>query len=104
VIGADGVVVRLPAMDPPIGMAATLQTAERPWDAAHDLLLLFTDGIPDAADATGARLGEDVVLERVRARRTAAPRDIVGDVFAIVESHVGQTPLQDDLTLVVLRT
>lgn len=104
VIGEDGTEVRLPAMDPPIGMAETLQTAERPWDAAHDVLLLFTDGIPDALDASGARLGEEPVLARVRDQRAAAPQGIVDDVFTMVTAFVGQTPLLDDLTLVVLRT
>lgn len=100
----NGDMERLPAMDPPIGMAETMRTAERPWDADHDLLLLFTDGISDALDIQGRRLGEEVVLAAVRERRADAPTDLVDAVFAIVDAHVGQAPLLDDLTLVALRT
>ena len=55
-------------------------------------------------DASGARLGEEPVLARVREQRAAPPQGIVDDVFTMVNAFVGQTPLLDDLTLVVLRT
>ena len=104
VVRASGELERLPAIDPPIGMAETMHTAERSWDADRDVLLLFTDGISDALDAEGTRLGEDVVLDCVRMRRGDEPRVIVDAVFDVVNAHVGQTALLDDLTLVVLKT
>ena len=104
VCGADGAMERLPAMDPPIGMAETLRTRERQWDAGSDVLVLFTDGISDAVDASGARLGEDAVLDTVRARQGEGPAALVDAVFALVDTHVGQAPLLDDLTMVVVRS
>ena len=104
VVGRDGAMERLPAMDPPIGMAETLRAAERPWDAAGDLLLLFTDGLSDAADAQGTRIGEEAVLDEVLRRRAEAPAALVDAVFDLVNAHVGAAPLVDDLTMVALRT
>jgi sigma-B regulation protein RsbU (phosphoserine phosphatase) len=69
-----------------------------------DLLLLFTDGISDARDRLGKRLGEQVVLELVCDHRADDPASIVDRVFDVLRSHIGDTPLRDDLTLVVLKS
>jgi serine phosphatase RsbU (regulator of sigma subunit) len=74
-----------------------------PWKR-DDLLVLFTDGIPDARDAHKKRLGESPVLEVVQARRADAPWRIIDGVFALVEGHMGAVPPRDDQALVVLRT
>ena len=105
VISAAGKVERLPALDPPLGMVNDATTVgERVWHAGKDLLLLFTDGISDARDRTGKRLGEQVVLELVCAHRADDPASIVERVFDVLRTHIGDTPLRDDLTLVVLRS
>jgi serine phosphatase RsbU (regulator of sigma subunit) len=49
-------------------------------------------------------LGEHVVLELVRGYRAEEPAVIVDRVFDVLRSHIGDTPLRDDLTLVVLRS
>ena len=54
-------------------------------------------------DEAGAVLGEDHVLEVVRARRRDAPQRIVDGVFALLEGHMGQVAAADDQALVVLR-
>src|SRR6185312_13823612 len=67
-IKESGECERLAASDPPIGMdeaAATMSV--RAWRSRHDLLVLFTDGVSDARNRAGERLGEDRVLEIVRA-------------------------------------
>jgi serine phosphatase RsbU (regulator of sigma subunit) len=68
------------------------------------LLVLFTDGIPDARGPLKKRMGEAPVLEVVTARRAEAPWRIVDGVFALVEGHMGEMPPRDDQAIVVLRT
>jgi sigma-B regulation protein RsbU (phosphoserine phosphatase) len=105
VIRADGTVDRLRAIDPPLGMVDEPPgAASRQWDSGLDLLVLFTDGISDARDRRGRRLGEQVVLDTVVTHRTAAPAEIVDRVFEVLTLHTGDTPLRDDLTLIVTRS
>ncbi len=105
VMGADGSVERLGALDPPLGMCgAALSARERSWSPNRDVLLAFTDGIPDARNPGDVPLGEHQVLELCRSLRDATPRAIVDRVFAAVASHVGDAPRRDDLTLLVARS
>jgi sigma-B regulation protein RsbU (phosphoserine phosphatase) len=105
VVGADGAVERLLALDPPLGMVdAGPRGAVRAWRQDSDLLVLFTDGISDALDREGVALGEQVVLDAIAARRHREPDDIVDAVFDLVYAHTGGAALRDDLTLVVVRS
>jgi sigma-B regulation protein RsbU (phosphoserine phosphatase) len=105
IIGPDGVAERLLASDPPIGMfTGTPRVGERPWHAGADTLLLFTDGISDARNRTGARLGEEPVLEVTSAFRAETPEDISRRVFAALDEFTGGLPPRDDLTLVVVQS
>jgi sigma-B regulation protein RsbU (phosphoserine phosphatase) len=104
VIGADGAIQRLPALDPPLGMVTSApHGSSRPW-AANDLLLLFTDGVSDARNRAGTRLGEQAVLDTVTAHRAQPTTEIVERVFSMLSQHMGDVPPRDDLTLVVLRS
>ena len=104
VVHADGSSTRLGATDPPLGLVDDAPQASATAWRSDDLLVLFTDGIPDARDAQKKRLGESPVLEVVTARRAEAPWRIVDGVFALVEGHMGAVPPRDDQAIVVLRT
>jgi phosphoserine phosphatase RsbU/P len=105
VVTADGTVQRLDATDPPLGLGSLPpRSATRPWRSGQDTLVLFTDGISDARDEAGEVLGEDRVLDVVRARRKDAPQRIVDGVFALLEGHMGRVMPADDQALIVLRT
>jgi sigma-B regulation protein RsbU (phosphoserine phosphatase) len=96
---------RLPASDPPIGMDERRPaTARRPWRSGKDLLVLFTDGVSDARSRTGERLGEDRVLDTIRANREETPAVILERVFEVLDTHITTAPRRDDLTIVLLRT
>lgn len=69
-VSESGTIERLAATDPPLGMTeAAPSTERRPWRRDSDLLVLFTDGISDARNRDGDRLGEERVLDAVRAHR-----------------------------------
>jgi sigma-B regulation protein RsbU (phosphoserine phosphatase) len=104
VIDRAGSAQRLAAMDPPLGMGQGAPHAtSRTW-GVDDLLILFTDGVSDARDAAGSRLGEERVLAMATEFRADPPGRIVDRLFDLVGSHVGGAPLRDDLTIVALRS
>jgi sigma-B regulation protein RsbU (phosphoserine phosphatase) len=105
VFGADGSIERLAAADPPLGMGeGRPATIRRPWDTAGDLLVLFTDGISDARNRAGERLGEQKILDVIREKRGDAPERTVDAVFEMLNRYAGTAPIRDDLTLVLLRS
>jgi len=104
VIPKSGKVERLPALDPPLGMGNGAPSgSSRPWTTG-DMLLLFTDGVSDARDRQGNRLGEEKVVEIARKHREEEPTRIVDRIFGLLDQHTGDTPRRDDLTIVALRS
>lgn len=105
VISGSGELERLPALDPPLGMVDSAPGGvTRPWARGEDLLLLFTDGVSDARNRTGGRLGEEAVLDIVQRHRGETPATILERIFQTLAQHTGDAPLRDDLTVVVLRS
>ena len=104
VIGKGGTLERLPAMDPPIGMGTGVpRGTSRPW-SGDDLLLVFTDGVSDARNRDGERLGEERIVELARKHAAAPPADVVARIFELLDNHTGDTRRRDDLTIVALRS
>ena len=105
IVGRDGQVERLMAGGPPLGMADEAPTSVvRDWDVGGDILVLLTDGIPDARNREGKRLDEGPVLETIVRHRDEAPEQIASRVFALLDHYTGDTPRLDDLTLVILKS
>jgi PAS domain S-box-containing protein len=67
-----------------------------------DLVLLFTDGVVEAASPDGERFGLKRTLTIVRAHQREAPDAILDALFQAVGDFTGH-PLQDDLTAVILK-
>jgi sigma-B regulation protein RsbU (phosphoserine phosphatase) len=104
IISGEGKVSRLPALDPPLGMTTGRPDgASRAWRRGSDLLLLFTDGVSDARNDAGVRLGEQPVLDIVTRYRHEPTSAILERVFDALRSHVGESPRPDDLALVIVR-
>jgi sigma-B regulation protein RsbU (phosphoserine phosphatase) len=104
IISADGTVSRLPALDPPLGMTTGRPDgASRPWRRGSDLLLLFTDGVTDARNDAGVRLGEQPVLDIVAQHRHEPTATILERVFEALRAHVGDSTRPDDLAVVIVR-
>ncbi|MGH7603937.1 MAG: PP2C family protein-serine/threonine phosphatase [Gemmatimonadaceae bacterium] len=105
VISQEGTCTRLAAVNPPLGMTEdTPNAASLSWVKSKDLLVLFTDGISDARNASDQRLGEERVLELIRENRDNDTKVIVDRVFKMLEVHMRSVPARDDLTLVVVRS
>ncbi len=105
VVSRDGIVDRLVAGGPPLGMLDKAPaSSQRPWDVDGDVLLLFTDGIADARNRDEKRLGEAPVLEVVTKHRAETPAQIATRVFELLDEYTGDVPPKDDLTLVILKS
>ena len=68
--------------------------------SAHDLLLLYSDGLPESVNATGEAFG----FERLRAliRTEAEPQAILDRFLRALATHIAGEPLTDDVSIVVV--
>ena len=104
IFGWSGDPRRLVAQGPPLGMSDDAPgSGDAPWKAGEDLLVLFTDGIVDARNGAGDRLGEEKVLRVIGRARSKEPDAILRRVFDMLGEHTGGAPSADDLTLLVMR-
>lgn len=65
-------------------------------------LILYTDGMTDAANPAGEHFGEQRLLEAVRAHDNSPPEEAADGVFAIVESFRAGAKAIDDETIVII--
>jgi sigma-B regulation protein RsbU (phosphoserine phosphatase) len=68
-----------------------------------DLLALYTDGVTEGADASGAMWGEERLVEAVRHLRARPADEIVRTVVAQVRAFEGETGPADDITMLVAK-
>jgi phosphoserine phosphatase RsbU/P len=103
-VSADREAHRLAATDPPVGIAGpeAYGQEEQCWDAAADLLLLFTDGLSDSLAAGDASDGESRVVQTVIGHGSREPAEIVEALFALRGDFRPSAP-SDDRTALVLR-
>ena len=78
----------------------TYATAEVQF-APGDRLVLFTDGVTEAADLEGTEFGEERLLEILSRYRSRSGREIQEEVLRAVRGFSARE-LQDDATLLVL--
>ncbi|MFL6291382.1 MAG: PP2C family protein-serine/threonine phosphatase [Thermoanaerobaculia bacterium] len=98
---ADGTVEELGCGGLPLGMREPLDVcAQRAVLEPGDLLLLYTDGLAEALDTKGS---EAFGYPRITAltRAGGSPRAVHERILRAFDSHVGDEPLRDDLTLLI---
>jgi sigma-B regulation protein RsbU (phosphoserine phosphatase) len=96
-------VQKLPRTGMPLGISK-----EELWQrgvvqlAPGDVLVLYTDGITEAADDRTAFWGESHLVVSMRANAGRAAQGILEAILADVRAFVGDAPQSDDIALVVL--
>jgi sigma-B regulation protein RsbU (phosphoserine phosphatase) len=68
-----------------------------------DLLVLYSDGVVEAENASGEQFDEDRILSAVRENLNGSPAEIRDEILRRVHAFLDKEQAQDDLTLIVAR-
>jgi sigma-B regulation protein RsbU (phosphoserine phosphatase) len=68
-----------------------------------DALYIYTDGVIEALDESGAEYGEDRLARQVAALGTTDAAASLSRIFESVDRFAGAVPQYDDITCLVLR-
>lgn len=68
-----------------------------------DILLLYTDGITEAANQQGILWGEDRLADIIRGSVDLTAEQIIQNILKSLKVHTDGSPFVDDVTLVVAR-
>jgi sigma-B regulation protein RsbU (phosphoserine phosphatase) len=103
-VRADGTVQRLEANGMPLGLFSVAEYERGEVTLAPgDLVLLYTDGITEAADPGGGEFGLDRLQAVVRKHAREPLVALAVAIETAVEVFADGTPFGDDRTLVMLR-
>jgi serine phosphatase RsbU (regulator of sigma subunit) len=70
--------------------------------SAGDVLILYTDGIPDAQNCQGMFFDDETIIEVVRSHQGESAHEIQSAILESVQQFAGDEPQFDDITLMVL--
>jgi len=100
----DGTVARLTTGGLPIGMfPLSCYGEDRRRLERGDLLVLFTDGVIEAPDASGCEFGEERLVALLAQHREHSLESLLERVLEAVARWKGEGPAHDDVTLVLAR-
>jgi hypothetical protein len=68
-----------------------------------DILLFYTDGLPEATDADHQLLGFEAMEQELVRCQSSSAGEIVSRMTELVNRHTGKTEQHDDMTVVVVR-
>ena len=68
-----------------------------------DTLIVYTDGVTEAQDNRGREFGEKRLSDIIWTESSLSPAGLQEKLLASVQEFVGETPIRDDLTLLLLR-
>ena len=99
---AGGELIELGSGTLPLGMRPELKLTQASATIGHgDLLVLFTDGLPEAVDGP---TGESFSFQRLKdlLETVGSPAAVHDRILLAFDQHIGHEPLTDDLTLMVV--
>lgn len=103
-IHADGSFKKLAEGGPVLGFVPNLRYTDGVIELnPGDVLLLYTDGVTEAMNAREEMFGEDRLLELAVANRHLDPRRLRDRIVQAVREFRGTAPLEDDLTLLIVK-
>jgi sigma-B regulation protein RsbU (phosphoserine phosphatase) len=98
----DGSSVELGKGGLPLGIHEQLNVVtEKTTIGIGELLVLYTDGIPETVNPSGQAFGFERIAAQTRAE--TEPRVLHDRLLAALDAHRGNSPMLDDLSLVVMR-
>ncbi len=69
----------------------------------NDVLLIYSDGVTEAMNATLDQFGEERLKKLLIENKNVSAYELVEKIIAAVKQHAGSFPQSDDITLVVLK-
>lgn len=103
---ADGFVEWLPVEGMPLGVGLGGKTGYQDVCrdlGAGDMIILVSDGVLEAKSAAGSMFGFDRLEHTVRLGPASSAASMLAHLRSAVEGFVGDAPLADDMTIVVVR-
>ncbi|HVN33201.1 MAG TPA: PP2C family protein-serine/threonine phosphatase [Thermoanaerobaculaceae bacterium] len=98
---ASGEVEELGRGGLPLGIREVVELARAQVTLApHDLLVLYSDGLPEAVNVTGEAFGFETL--RTLIRTEAEPQAIHDRFLRALTTHIAGEPLTDDVSIVVV--
>jgi phosphoserine phosphatase RsbU/P len=95
--------IRLDSLTPPVGIAPVLPAAQRSVGLeSGDWLLIFSDGIPEAANESGEDFGDDGLIAALARFRTGTAAEVCEGVVNEVRDYVREQRQADDITLIAV--
>jgi sigma-B regulation protein RsbU (phosphoserine phosphatase) len=102
-IGADGAEVCPLARGIPIGMLKQFDFGEaRLRLEPGDRLLLYTDGVPEAADASDQLYGTDRLVRDMEQNKDLSPDEALGSIMENLRRWGGSEAMDDDVTFLLV--
>jgi sigma-B regulation protein RsbU (phosphoserine phosphatase) len=68
-----------------------------------DLVLIFSDGVSEAMDASGEQLGEGPIQAVLKKHHRGDPEELKEALITAVRTHAAGAPQADDITIVVVK-
>jgi len=101
---AAGEIEELAAHGIVLGLFRDIQLEERAIEVGPgDLLVFYTDGVPEAMNGAGEMFGEGRLQAVVGSDPEASSQQVAQAILQAVEAFTGDIPPSDDLTLFVLK-
>jgi sigma-B regulation protein RsbU (phosphoserine phosphatase) len=104
VLRRDGTVELLATTGLPLGLFAKAAYEEgRVTLDSGDLLMLYSDGVPEAWDVNEEEFGMDRIIEVLKAHQEEPAVRIVEAMLRSIDEFAGKAPQHDDITLMVVK-
>ena len=103
-VRTDGEVEMLMPTGMPLGlMPDAVYTASEATLEAGDSLVMYTDGITEAANPEEEEFGRERLVEVCQEHSGESPKELASSIEAVVDTFVEGVPYHDDRTLVIVR-
>jgi len=100
----DGTCIRLDSITPPAGMMPVFLALQHSIKlACGDWLLIFSDGIPEAAGDGGEDFGENGLLDALGRVGSGTAAEVCAGVVDEVRNHLREQRQPDDITLIAVK-
>ncbi len=95
----------LDSTGPPLGLFADSEflLPEAIETRSGEMVLLVTDGIPEATSRDGDQFGSERILKYVRDHRGEPASQIASGAFQAARNYVDHDPQDDDITALVIK-